>query len=539
MLVEQRTIPGGKARSVPVPDSGKDGRPDLPGEHGFRFFPGFYKHVPDTMRRIPYKGGSVFDNLVTVDVALGSRMGGPSFLAVAHFPTTLEELKIALKMPDNFEQIGLTRDDMEFFLSRLWRLMTSCQERRYFELERIGWWDFIGASERSKAYQTFLAIGATRNLVAAKAEVANARTVGDIAVQILLDNWTPGTTADRVLNGPTNEVWISPWLDVLSNLGVEMRFGAQVTSIDFDGKRVTGATISAGGMSQRIEADYFVCALPIEVTARLLDPKMIAADPTLRGIPTLAKELSWMNGIQFYLREDVSIVKGHENYLDAPWALTSVSQQQFWPDFDLARFGDGQVRGVLSVDISAWDQPGLNGKKAWDCTPDEIAKEVWAQLKASLNVDGKVLLRDENLHSWFLDPDIQEGRDRAPDAPQLTNTEPLLVNLSGSWMLRPDAYTMIPNFFLAADYVRTFTDFASMEGASEAARRAVNALLGKAHSSAPLAEVWPLHEPDILGPLRLRDQMRWDKGLPWAPVFDLDESLVKRLRDKVAHLFGR
>src|SRR5437763_17074681 len=57
---------GGKARSIPKPGTGTDGRRDLPGEHGFRFFPGFYKNVPDTMRRIPVAGNAngVFDHLV-------------------------------------------------------------------------------------------------------------------------------------------------------------------------------------------------------------------------------------------------------------------------------------------------------------------------------------------------------------------------------------------------------------------------------------------------------------------------------------------
>ena len=53
VVLEARDIPGGKARSLPVPASGTDGRADLPAEHGFRFFPGFYRHIPDTMRRIP------------------------------------------------------------------------------------------------------------------------------------------------------------------------------------------------------------------------------------------------------------------------------------------------------------------------------------------------------------------------------------------------------------------------------------------------------------------------------------------------------
>jgi len=52
-VYERKPVLGGKARSIPVPASGVAGRADLPGEHGFRFFPGFYKHVTDTMGRTP------------------------------------------------------------------------------------------------------------------------------------------------------------------------------------------------------------------------------------------------------------------------------------------------------------------------------------------------------------------------------------------------------------------------------------------------------------------------------------------------------
>ena len=71
--------------------------------------------------------------------------------------------------------------------------------------------------------------------------------------------------------------------------------------------------------------------------------------------------------------------------------------------------------------------------------------------------------------SWFLDEAIE-----FPNPSGATNAEPLLVNTTGSWADRPDAVTRVPNLFLAADYVRTYTDLATMEGANEAARRAVN-----------------------------------------------------------------
>jgi hypothetical protein len=53
--------------------------------------------------------------------------------------------------------------------------------------------------------------------------------------------------------------------------------------------------------------------------------------------------------------------------------------------------------------------------------------------------------------------------------------------------------------------VRTNTDLATMEGANEAGRRAVNALLDATRSSAPRCEVWPLKTPWVLAPFRAVD----------------------------------
>jgi 15-cis-phytoene desaturase len=62
-IYEARATWGGKARSQPVAGSGTAGRRDLPGEHGFRFYPRFYTHVIDTMQRIPAGDGNVAQRL--------------------------------------------------------------------------------------------------------------------------------------------------------------------------------------------------------------------------------------------------------------------------------------------------------------------------------------------------------------------------------------------------------------------------------------------------------------------------------------------
>jgi geranylgeranyl pyrophosphate synthase len=243
----------------------------------------------------------------------------------------------------------------------------------------------------------------------------------------------------------------------------------------------------------------------------LVTKRMMAIDPALANLAALAPNVEWMNGLQFYLRRELPIAHGHVIHIDSEWALTSVSQMQFWRNLSPEHFGDSDVRGVLSVDISNWDSPGSDGRTAMECSREEVMREVWSQLKRSLNSE-RELLRDEDLHSWFLDPDIQPSGDGAG---LLTNAEPLLVNLVDTWALRPEATTRMPNLFLASDYVRTYTDLATMEGANEAARRAVNGLLDTAGFVGPRCGVWPLQQPEILQPLQQHDATRYAAGLPW------------------------
>jgi uncharacterized protein with NAD-binding domain and iron-sulfur cluster len=242
--------------------------------------------------------------------------------------------------------------------------------------------------------------------------------------------------------------------------------------------------------------------------APLITGNLKTAAPSLANLDKL--QTRWMNGIQFYLSRDEPLVNGHAIYLDSPWALTSISQRQFWTNVDLSQYGDGMIRGILSVDISEWQQPGVvYGKPAQECSAQQIKEEVWTQLKQALNVSGAMPIDDANLVAWFLDPDIQ-----FPNPGTATNAEPLLINTAGSLQYRPEAQVELQNFFVASDYVRTYTDIACMEAANEAARRAVNCLLLTSGSKAPVAQLWPLEEPGFLKPIQEIDRIRFTLSLP-------------------------
>jgi len=506
-VYERKPVLGGKARSISVPGSGVDHRADLPGEHGFRFFPGFYQHITDTMRRTPYgEHGNTYDNLTVATRILLARAGQTEITWLARQPRTLEDFRVFLLQL--LTPLGVPLDELNFFISRILILATSCQDRRLAEYENLAWWDFIAAQRMSRTYQAYLGQGVTRSLVAMRAEESSTRTVGYINLQMMYDLIRPDRVFDRLLSGPTNDVWIRPWTEYLQKLGVEFHRDSKVVEIETDGAQVTGFWLESSAGRSRITADYYISALPVEVMAPLMTGDLKRAAPSLANLDKL--KTRWMNGTQFYLSKDEPLAHGHVIYLDSPWALTSISQRQFWTNVDLSQYGDGTIRGILSVDISDWDAPGLLlGKPARECSAEEIKEEVWTQLKQHLNDSGAAPINDDTLVTWFLDPDIE-----FPNPGEATNAEPLLINTAGSLQYRPEAQVELDNFFVASDYVRTYTDLACMESANEAARRAVNCLLLACGSTAQPAQLWPFEEPHFLKPFQEIDRIRFALGRP-------------------------
>jgi uncharacterized protein with NAD-binding domain and iron-sulfur cluster len=518
---------GGKARSVEVegtasPITGKS----LPGEHGFRFFPGFYKHVTDTMKRIPFreadgKTSSCYDNLTPTHRIMMARYGEAQLTTIANFPRTWAEVKILKQFITDFTNCGLTKEELSFFKERVLQLMTSCKERRKDQYEKVGWWEYMEGGMFSELVRT---------LVAAQAKTASTKTGGNVFLQLLFNMMTPGVDTDRVLNGPTNERWLGPWYDYLISKGVKYHLGHETLSFETEKYCIKNVNIKGpDGKIFAATADYYLLATPVEVAAAITERSkgVWEADDTLAYLPDLAVNVSWMNGIQFYLNEDVVVSEGHVIYSDSEWAVTSISQRQFWGKYDLSQCYNGKVKGLLSVDVSDWLNTTFNGKLAKDCTREEIKNGVWEQMKRSLNTAGRTVLRDDMIEFYYIDSDIHDtepsqtpqdkvasGEDDNPE--RYFNLEPLLVNTVHSWTLRPEAMTSLPNLFLAADYVRTNTDLATMEGANEAARRAVNCIIDASGSSARYCKIWDYKEPWAFIAMKWYDNYRYRRGLPHA-----------------------
>jgi len=429
-----------------------------------------------------------------------------------------------------------------YFAERIAVMVTSCEKRWEAQYDNVSYWDFMNADKLSEEYAKYLVIGITRNIVAAKAQSASLKTIGKTFVRLLQS--ASINHIDRFLNGTTNEQWLTPMVSFLREK-YDVTFHAQhsLTSFEYNPKtnEITGANVVNNKNEQiKVTADHFVSGVPVERMVELVTPELMQAAPSLSKLKEL--RVDWMNGIQYFTKTNVSFNRGHVGYFDSPWALTSISQQQFWNDIKVSETGDGSAVDILSVDISDWNIAGhvegpSKGKTASKCSKQEIIDEVWYQLHRHLP---KMFPRDMNVmvSSVFMDPDIHFNEDGRSVS---RNDEPLLINTVGSWSKRPQAVTEIKNLFLASDYVQTKTDVACMEAATEAGRAAVNGILkrdGREQTAKVFDLIWP--GGSVLEASRWVDCKRFASGkmpLGWSfpvPSKNIREEEIRAAIEKLA-----
>lgn len=520
---------GGKARSHYLPGTGTQGRGDLPGEHGFRFYPGFYRHVIATMDEIPdaeSPTGRVSGNLASTPEA-GIAIPGAG---VAASPRRAASFGDLLRTFDGLAKSGGTAGDLLRYLGAHFKYLTACDDRREGEIEATSWASFIGADEPGRYREEFrqVLLACTRTMVAMDAERGSSRTLGQTSSMLLLDSFGNGPV-DRTMMGPTTECWLDPWQAQLERWGVRFAFGSRVDGLELDarGRRIRRAWLrTRKGRRVPVEADAFVLAVPLEVAHRLVTPALAAADPELAKIAACDVEqtTSWMTGAQYFLDEDVPLCEGHLFFPASPWSLTAISQAQFWNRGrrGMHRYGDGRLRGILSVDVSTCFVPDADGVRLIDETSREgILSRVLRQLLDALDVPTARRL-ERAVYAAKLDDEL------SVDAHGVTNAGRLLVHPPGSRALRPEAVAHLSNLHIAADYVRTSMDLASMEGANEAGRLAARGVLGCVGLDPGRVELFKFDELERFEPLRRLDAWLHDRGLPH--LFDLGACVPRLLR---------
>ena len=244
----------------------------LPGEHGYRYFPSYYRHIFNTMKRTPILDEhgdetieTTFDRLVTpgsVKISIqdrresrrhssppGAKASKLIDIKRRHFRSFKELYETTVSLT---ERLGIESRDLAIFMLRIFTFLTASKERRRMWADR-SWIEFLddpthtsadtsgsanerpaGKSPLSESFRDFhkeLAIA----LLSMTAEEADAHSYGLNAVQLLLDYRGDGSGVDMTLNGPTSSVWLQPWKEYLRNQGVDFFLG-EIVGLKAEGK---------------------------------------------------------------------------------------------------------------------------------------------------------------------------------------------------------------------------------------------------------------------------------------------------------------
>ncbi len=424
----------------------------IAGEHGFRFFPGFYRHLRDTMKRTPLFDASsgdatehsVHDHLHEVEwqtIADPTRQR-PSSFARRNISSTgaLVEQYQSLR-----RELGYRPSDLLRFSLRMLRYATSSSARREATYEDLSWYDFLTLRDlRGARTKVPVDLGAPspeperlhygqrfedtirhspRALVAMDAAVTDARSQGNVSLQLGMDQFDLHDATDSTLRAPTSDAWLVHWKAYLQRLGVRF-FVGEVTSLALTESLCEPVIAFAAGdpPTDYVRAEelhtykvkhYVVSALDLVNTERVcrdlagefgtdrtvavpdnldrlthwVGPGMSQDDTETRDpedinamAATAADRLQTLTGIQIYFQQRTSFVDGHIYYAGSPWGLSAVSQVQYWRPFMGGRNYSGLL-GNLSVDIGAW--------RAWEPSPAQKRwlpkRTFWEKAVASPN----------------------------------------------------------------------------------------------------------------------------------------------------------
>ncbi|MCA9652841.1 MAG: FAD-binding protein [Myxococcales bacterium] len=207
----------------------------LPGEHGYRYFPAFYRNLYDSLRRIPLydedgdeTSSTVEDNLVGApDLHLALQDDRPPLSMPRRRIRSFEELRKLLS--GRWGRLGALPSDLHHLERKMLRYLSSSTARRERECQHSSWWDFLEGHRLSPRMQALLS-HTPQALIAMSVEEIDARTHGNILTQLLMDHLRPAAEVDRTLNGPTSKTLLAPWKEHLLRQGVFFH-GARLDSL--------------------------------------------------------------------------------------------------------------------------------------------------------------------------------------------------------------------------------------------------------------------------------------------------------------------
>lgn len=396
-------------------------------------------------------------------------------------------------------------------------------DARIDKLDDLSWWASLsGTSDVSVLRQVGPWLGMDRYK-------ASYKSVIKVGMEMQLYRAALCGQKDFVTSLPTSEAWFDHWVHFLRGQGVKIHLSHFVTRLVFGAhgeiNRVWITTPENRLIS--IEADEYVCALPVQVVARLIEQSNKGAElmtvPYFSNLRILGETcLHLQVAFQVFFSKPMLFGPGSEDgneensviLVKSPWDLIILRMDIYDQDGHTKLcFQDTKAKGGWSIACCTGYTPGLIYKKPFrSCTFSEIRQEIWAQIVNSTTfldqlekVNGFPLTSDLITH-WSPLWETFDWNEQG----QIYTTEPKFTNNAGSGSIRPSFRSPIRNMWISTAYIHETIDIFSMEAACIAGKRVAAAIIGNAKAEEPKI----LPRPWLMAPFRFVDRALFAMHLP-------------------------
>ena len=458
LVIEKDNVLGGMARSDTVKSL-------FPSETSWRGYAPFYKNVSQLMKEIPYFDTNVFNNLsLPIDFyLLHDKERGYKSSFTLKDNIILYYIGINYLLSDNRREYYYSYN-IEPFLKKY----LSTEGYDFIINYVVGPGYGMNKNEISMGHLVHFSVISIINKKDYTHTHSSIKNENENEYEHnSTDNW-------HVMNGPTSDMWINPWIKYLKKKKVEFLTNSELVKINYNNNNITSVEVKQNGMINQFKSKEYILSInPFNTVNVLKNSKMQSLYNKFKSLTdtTKSKQISFRIGINKKIKYPIDNIAFVMN--DSEFNITWYPQEKHWKNKPC-------IASLWSGTIIDFEKKGkLFNKNAEHLDNKKLKKEIIYQILRSKSF--RKLIYDNNgfyinkkdieyFEIWY-EWNFKNGNQE--------QTNKKWVNNIYNEKFRPLQKTEYNNLFLSGAHTKTSINIWSMEGAVESGKITANYILDK------------------------------------------------------------
>ena len=449
LVIEKDTLFGGMAKSRQEANG-------TPSEHSWRGYAPFYMNTFNLMMQIPTDNlsGTVYDNLsLPLDFYL-LRDSISTYKPRLNFIDTIIIFYYGFKY-----LVSDKRRDYYYTIKFVDLIKNKLSRDGYNYLVQFMIGPGLGMDKKDVSFGHFFKVPTIQTLNQKEYEHTHMHNDKKY-IHYANDNW-------HVLNKPTNEAWIDPWVKMLRSQGIKLQLNTKLVKFNKEGNKIISCVIDDGLSEKTITADeYILCINPFDAEEVFYNSGMnkLYLEHKMLNQNSLSKQVSFRIGINKKIQfPSASIAFA---MVESEFDITWYPQEYFWGDTKLD--DKGEIKSLWSGTIldtetlsKMYNKPAdkLNKKELMNDIINQILRSKSFQKivydNNGFNININDIIYTEIWYEWnYINGELEQSNKK-------------WLNNIYNEKYRPDQVTDYDNLYIGGAHTKTSINIWSMEGAIE------------------------------------------------------------------------